>query len=71
MTTTMGQDQIVKIDRIGRVKTPRERREALLAEFDRSGMSGQSFAKWAGIKHPTLTGTDTAYPPPPLSPWLG
>jgi hypothetical protein len=25
----------------GRVKTPRERREALLAEFERSGMSGQ------------------------------
>ena len=50
MTTTTGQDQIVKVDRLGRVKTPRERREALLAEFDRSGMSGQQFAKWAGIK---------------------
>jgi hypothetical protein len=50
----MGQDQIVKIDRIGRIKTPRERREALLAEFDRSGMSGQQFAKWAGIKYGTF-----------------
>jgi hypothetical protein len=50
----MGQDQIVKMDRIGRVKTPRERREALLAEFDRSGMSGQQFAKWAGIKYGTF-----------------
>jgi hypothetical protein len=50
----MGADQIVKVDRIGRVKTPRERREALLAEFDRSGMSGQQFAKWAGIKYGTF-----------------
>ena len=47
-------DQIVKVDRIGRIKTPRERREALLAEFDRSGMSGQQFAKWAGIKYGTF-----------------
>ncbi len=54
MTSTMGQDQIVKVDRIGRIKTPRERREALLAEFDRSGMSGQQFAKWAGIKYGTF-----------------
>jgi hypothetical protein len=41
MTSTMGQDQIVKVDRIGRVKTLRERREVLLAEFDRSGMSSE------------------------------
>ena len=54
MTSTTGQDQIVKVDRIGRIKTPRERREALLAEFERSGMSGQQFAKWAGIKYGTF-----------------
>jgi hypothetical protein len=54
MTSTMGQDQIVKVDRMGRIKTPRERREALLAEFDHSGMSGQQFAKWAGIKYGTF-----------------
>lgn len=54
MTSTTGLDQIVKVDRIGRIKTPRERREALLAEFDRSGMSGQQFAKWAGIKYGTF-----------------
>ena len=54
MTPTMPADQIVKVDRIGRIKTPRERREALLAEFDRSGMSGQQFAKWAGIKYGTF-----------------
>ena len=31
-----------------------ERREALLAEFDRSGQSGAAFARWAGIKYPTF-----------------
>jgi hypothetical protein len=35
------------------MRTTRERREALLAEFDRSGMSGQKFAAWAGIKYST------------------
>jgi transposase len=39
---------------MGRIKTPRQRREALLAEFDRSGMSGAQFAKWAGIKYGTF-----------------
>jgi hypothetical protein len=46
--------QIVKRDAAGRVRTPVERREALLAEFDRSGMSGQKFAEWAGIKYTTF-----------------
>ena len=49
-TTT---EHILRVDCFGRVTTTRERREALLAEFDRSGMSGQRFAKWAGIKYPT------------------
>jgi len=35
------------------MRTTPERREALLAEFDRSGMSGQKFAAWAGIKYST------------------
>ena len=55
MTSTTGlEDGILKKDVLGRVKTPRERREALLAEFERSGMSGQKFAAWAGIKYPTF-----------------
>ena len=49
-TTT---EHILRVDCFGRVTTTRERRAALLAEFDRSGMSGQRFAKWAGIKYPT------------------
>jgi hypothetical protein len=36
------------------VRTPRERREAILKEFDQSAMSGQKFAKWAGIKYTTF-----------------
>lgn len=55
MTSTTGlEDGILKKDVLGRVRTPRERREALLAEFDRSGMSGQKFAAWAGIKYATF-----------------
>jgi hypothetical protein len=50
----MALEQIVKRDRIGRIKTPRERREAILVEFDQSGMSGAQFAKWAGIKYGTF-----------------
>jgi len=46
--------QILKRDTAGRVRTPRERREALLMEFDRSGMSGQKFAAWAGMKYTTF-----------------
>lgn len=46
--------QILKRDSVGRVKTPRERRQAILEEFDKSGMSGQKFAKWAGIKYTTF-----------------
>ena len=54
MTTTIGlTDGIIKLDTRGRMRTTRERREALLAEFDRSGMSGQKFSAWAGIKYPT------------------
>ena len=46
--------QILKRDSAGRVRTPRERRDAILKEFDQSGMSGQKFAKWAGIKYTTF-----------------
>ncbi len=39
-----------------RVRTGRERREALLAEFDRGGLSGARFARMAGIKYQTFAG---------------
>ena len=47
-------DGIIKQDTRGRLRTTRERREALLAEFDRSAMTGRKFAKWAGIKYSTF-----------------
>jgi len=45
---------ILPVDERGRVRTSRARREAVLAEFDRSGLSGAKFARLAGIKYPTF-----------------
>jgi transposase-like protein len=45
---------ILKQDRLGRVRTPREKRERILEEFERSGMSGQQFAAHVGVKYPTF-----------------
>lgn len=45
---------VLKTDQLGRVRTPTARREAILDEFERSGMSGQAFAKRCGIKYPTF-----------------
>lgn len=46
--------KILKVDGKGRVRVSRERREALLAEYDRSSMTGAAFAEWSGVKYPTL-----------------
>jgi hypothetical protein len=46
--------QILSQDARGRVLVTRERRDVLLAEYDRSGMSGVRFAKYVGIKYTTL-----------------
>src|SRR5271170_6920592 len=53
-STTVMVDGIIKQDSRGRMRTTRERREALLAEYDRSAMTGRKFAKWAGIKYTTF-----------------
>jgi hypothetical protein len=45
---------VLKQDRRGLVRVPRERREALLEEFARSGLSAAAFAQMAGIKYPTF-----------------
>lgn len=42
---------ILKTDKRGRVRLPPERREALLAEFDRSGLSLTPFAELAGVRY--------------------
>jgi hypothetical protein len=38
------------------VRVPRERQEALLDEFERSGLSGMKFAALCGVKYPSFAG---------------
>ena len=45
---------VLKADALGRVKTPPDRREQLLEEFERSGLSGSKFAQVVGIKYQTF-----------------
>ena len=48
--------QLLKTDTRGRVRTPRQRREALLDEFERSGTSASQFAKLSGVNYQTFAG---------------
>jgi hypothetical protein len=45
---------ILKTDTQGRVRTPAVRRERLLDEFERSGLSAVKFSALAGIKYQTF-----------------
>ena len=55
MTSTIKADeQVLKTDGLGRVRTPVARREQLLEEFGRSGLSGSKFAALVGIKYSTF-----------------
>jgi len=45
---------VLKRDALGRVRTPRVRREALVEEFARSGVSAQKFAALVGVNDQTL-----------------
>jgi hypothetical protein len=47
-------DEVLKSDVLGRVHTPPERRNALLNEFERSGLTGQKFAAMVGVKYQTF-----------------
>ena len=47
-------EQVLKTDTLGRVKTPLARREQLLDEFEHSGLSGMKYATLVGIKYPTF-----------------
>ncbi len=47
-------DDILKTDALGRVWTPVARRESLLDEFERSGLSGAKFAALVGVKYQTF-----------------
>ena len=46
--------EILKVDEAGRVQTPPEKREGMLAEYDRSGMTGAQFARFVGVRYSTL-----------------
>ena len=45
---------ILKTDVRGRVLTPAVRRQQLLDEFERSGLSGAKFAQLSGVKYQTF-----------------
>jgi transposase-like protein len=44
----------VTVDTQGRVRTSREQRRVILAEFERSGMSAAQFARRTGLKYSTF-----------------
>lgn len=46
--------EVLKQDTRGRVRTPPERREGLLEEFERSGLSAAKFSKLVGVKYATF-----------------
>ena len=47
-------EQILKVDTVGRVWTPREQRDAAVDEFERSGMPASKFAERIGVKYSTF-----------------
>ena len=54
MTHTTLTDEILKRDALGRVRTPRVRREALVEEFEKSGVSAKQFAALLGVNYQTF-----------------
>jgi hypothetical protein len=52
--TTRAVEEVIKTDALGRMRTSAARRENLLNEFDKSGLSGKKFAELSGIKYQTL-----------------
>lgn len=46
----------VNMDSKGRVRVSKEQRQLILAEFERSGVSGARFAQRTGLKYSTLAG---------------
>ncbi len=47
---------VLKVDQQRRVRRTAAQREALLAEYERSGLSGPEFARVVGVKYQTLAG---------------
>jgi len=53
----------VSLDTKGRVRTSKEQRRLILAEFARSGMSAPQFARQTGLKYSTFAAWLHRYPP--------
>lgn len=49
-----GAGVVLKTDVLGRVKTSKQQREAMLDAFERSGLSGTKFAAVAGVNYQTF-----------------
>lgn len=49
-----GDSAFLKTDALGRTRTTKEQRIAILDAFDQSGLSGPDFARVHGIKYQTL-----------------
>jgi hypothetical protein len=47
-------DRVLKVDGCGRLWTPRELRDVVLDEFERSGLPATQFAARVGVKYPTF-----------------
>jgi hypothetical protein len=56
MTLTTSSSEILKQDSRGRVRYTKQKREQLLQEFDKSGLSGAKFAAMVGVTYSTFAG---------------
>src|SRR5689334_21159968 len=54
MTSMSEPMKLLRTDRRGRVRTPRERQEELLEEYERSGASAAAFANMCGVNYQTF-----------------
>jgi hypothetical protein len=54
MTNTQISTEVLKVDTQGRVRVPKDKQEEILAGYESSGMTGQQFAAYAGVKYSTL-----------------
>jgi lambda repressor-like predicted transcriptional regulator len=52
--TTPAVEEVIKTDVLGRMRTSVVRRESLVNEFEKSGLSAKKFAELSGIKYQTL-----------------
>ena len=61
VASPIAQNVLVTLDARGRVRVSKEQRRAILAEFERSGVSAAQFAKVTGLKYSTLAGWRQRY----------